>query len=387
MKLALKLYSKFVMFNSNYLTVDNKKLYTAVESFAGAGGLSLGLHKAGFDVKFAFDNNYWAVESYNGFIPGRHCHVLDVRTLSGNDILETINLKVGELDLFAGGPPCQGFSRQKRGAHRGDDRNNLVLKYARLVEEMQPKTFLLENVDMLGLKRGEEYFKQIKDILSGYRLYPHFYNSADYQLAQTRTRFITVGVREDITQEFKIPTKTPGYKRKTVGEVIGSLPPPPSDFTPHPNIFNHQEAKITDLNKLRFSHVPQGGGWRDIPFELRLKCHQIVDTSKGGWPDVYGRLDENGQCPTITGGFDSISRGRYGHPVQNRALTAREAALLQGFPLEFEFKGNRGEVRKQIGNAVPPPLAEAIGKELVALLSEGDKDLITLRETEKMAMA
>lgn len=351
--------------------MDNKKLYTAVESFAGAGGLSLGLQKAGFDVRFAFDNNEYAVQSYNGYIPGDHCKVADVRELTGSQVMERLGIGRGELDLFAGGPPCQGFSRQKRGAHNGDNRNNLVLEYARIVNELQPRTFLLENVDMLGLKRGAEFLRKVEEILSGYTLYPHFYNSADYRVAQTRTRFITVGVRKDIETPFKIPAGIPRSERKTVGEIIGDLPQPPADYTPHPTIFNHQEAKITELNKLRFSYVPQGGGWKDIPFDLRLKCHQVVNTSKGGWPDVYGRLESGGQCPTITGGFDSISRGRYGHPTQDRALTAREAALLQGFPMDFEFKGNRGEVRKQIGNAVPPPLAEAIGLSIITLLDEG----------------
>jgi DNA (cytosine-5)-methyltransferase 1 len=359
--------------------VKHKKKYTAIESFAGAGGLSLGLQSAGFDVRFAFDNNEWAVDTYNNYIPGNHCKVIDANLISGSELLREAGISPGELDLFAGGPPCQGFSRQKRGAHNGDNRNNLVLEYARLVNELQPKTFLLENVDMLGLKRGEEFLNKVRETLTGYTLYPNFYNSADYHLAQTRTRFITIGVRNDIDVPFEIPKRIPKEKRRTVGEVIGFLPAPPEDFSAHPDFFNHQEAKITELNKLRFSHVPQGGGWKNIPFDLRLKCHQVVDISKGGWPDVYGRLDWNGQCPTITGGFDSISRGRYGHPTQNRALTAREAALLQGFPLDFEFKGNRGEVRKQIGNAVPPPLAEAIGKEIIKVL---ERSVLTAESDE-----
>jgi DNA (cytosine-5)-methyltransferase 1 len=93
-----------------------------------------------------------------------------------------------------------------------------------------------------------------------------------------------------------------------------------------------------------------------------------VDSTKGGWPDVYGRLEWNGQCPTVTGGFDSFTRGRYGHPLKNRAITAREAALIQGFPMDFKFVGNRGDVRTQIGNAVPPPLAKAIGRSIYKLL-------------------
>jgi len=341
----------------------------AVESFCGAGGLSLGLQQAGFKVSYAFDNNEMAVNSYNNYFTDKHCYLKDVTKLSGHEILKSIGMAEGELDLFAGGPPCQGFSRQKKGAHNGDKRNNLVLDFARLVKEIRPKVFLLENVDMLGLKRGREFVDGVFNILQNYDLHPNFYNSSDYNLAQKRVRFIIVGTRKDLNLKFEIPAPiTVNGNRRTVGEVIGNLPEPPDDYSVHPDFFNHQKARVTDINIERFSHVPQGGGWKDIPFELRLKCHQTVDTSKGGWPDVYGRLEWDGQCPTITGGFDSFTRGRYGHPKFNRSLTAREAALLQGFPVDFEFIGNRGEVRKQIGNAVPPPLAKVIGRAVIDML-------------------
>ena len=106
--------------------------------------------------------------------------------------------------------------------------------------------------------------------------------------------------------------------------------------------------------------------------ELRLKCHQTVDTKSGGWPDVYGRLRWDGQAPTITAGFDSFTRGRYGHPRQDRALTPREAARLQGFPDGFVFSGNRWDVRSQIGNAVPPPLARELGRTIAACLLQSE---------------
>ncbi|MBO9703674.1 MAG: DNA cytosine methyltransferase [Sporocytophaga sp.] len=369
--------------------MGTKRKYRVIDSFCGAGGLSLGLQKAGFEIKLAFDNNEWAVKSYNNFFEGNHCKQLDITKISGNQLLRELGLEEGELDLFAGGPPCQGFSRQKKGAENGDERNNLVLDYARLVTQLSPKVFLLENVDMLGLKRGEEFLKKIKRRLSNYNLYPNFYNSADYGVPQTRVRFITIGVRKDIEIPFEIPKPISREKWKTIGDVLSGLPEPPVDYSPHPSIFNHQLAKISEINTIRFSHVPQGGGWKDIPFDLRLECHKIIDTSKGGWPDVYGRLDWNGQCPTITGGFDSFTRGRFGHPKENRAITAREAALIQGFPLNFEFIGNRGEVRKQIGNAVPPPLAKEIGLAIKKILdntnqSKLEKSLVSSIKSEKV---
>ena len=160
---------------------------------------------------------------------------------------------------------------------------------------------------------------------------------------------------------------------RTVGEALADLPEPPLDYSDHPDFPNHQRARVTALNIERFSHVPPGGGWQDIPEPLRLKCHQNVDTSRGGWPDVYGRLEANSQAPTITGGFDSFTRGRYGHPSEDRPLTPREAARLQGFPDWFVFSGTRYDIRTQIGNAVPPPLASAIGKSiLLTLVSAGE---------------
>ena len=354
------------------------KPLTCVDAFCGAGGLSLGLSKAGFDVRYAFDNNDVAIQTYNNFFKGHHGEVRDARTITGLEI-KTKALLVNpgeldilpieeELDLLAGGPPCQGFSRQRKNACEGlDERNTLVLEYARIVSEVRPRAFVLENVDMLGLVRGQKVFDSVRR-LEEYELFPHFYNSADYGVPQTRVRFITVGIRKDLDTEFVIPPPTV-KKWKTVGDVLAGLPEPPADYSTHPKYFNHQNARVTQANTFRFSFVPQGGGWQNIPFEHRLPCHQRVNTDKGGWPDCFGRLEWDGQCPTITGGFDSFTRGRYGHPLHDRPLTPREAARIQGFPDSFEFIGTRAEVRKQIGNAVPPPLATAIGKAIKKALS------------------
>lgn len=344
--------------------------YKAIESFCGPGGMSLGLGWAGFNVAVAFDIDAPSVKTHNRNLPG-HCFQADARNVKGSELMRLAGLEQGELALFAGGPPCQGFSKQRRDSHLGDERNDLVLEYIRLIEEIKPRFVLFENVANFGQLRGREYFSAMQARLSDYHLTPHFYNAADYGLPQTRERFIVVGERHDQVGTFSIPRPTVKLWR-TVGSVIGDLPPPPLDGSPHPTIANHQQARITALNTERFRHVPQGGGWRDIPQNLRLPCHQGVDPSSGGWPDVYGRLRTDGQCPTITGGFDSFTRGRYGHPTQDRAITAREAARMQGFPDSFVFEGNRGDIRSQIGNVVPPPLAEAIGIEILRALLTTD---------------
>lgn len=351
--------------SSSHAEIKNES-YTLVESFAGAGGMSLGLEQVGFELLFAFDNDAVAVGTHCNNLANR-CREEDARKIAGDEILAHIGVPRGDLALFAGGPPCQGFSKQKRGAHLGDDRNDLVVEYIRLVDEIRPLFFLYENVAIFGQKRGQRYLEVMHDTLVDYVLYPHFYNSADYGLPQTRKRFIVVGRRTDQVCSFQIPKPTVDTWR-TVGEVLGDLPEPPDNYTDHPEYLNHQRARVTSLNIERFSHVPQGGGWQDIPYELRLPCHQNVDVSTGGWPDVYGRLSWDGQCPTITGGFDSFTRGRYGHPLHDRPLTPREAARIQGFPDDFEFAGTRADIRRQIGNAVPPPLAKAVGSEILRSL-------------------
>lgn len=222
---------------------------------------------------------------------------------------------------------------------------------------------------MLGQKRGKRYTDLVIGHLGEkYRLYAHFYNSADFGLAQTRDRFIVVGEDRTLEPRFTAPAPTV-RKWRTVGSVLRGMPEPPEDYSEHPLYANHYQARVTRANIERFSHVPEGGGWQDIPMALRLPCHQTVDARSGGWPDVYGRLRWDGQCPTITAGFDSFTRGRYGHPKADRALTPREAARLQGFPDNYVFEGNRWDVRLQIGNAVPPPLAAAIGRQIAKALS------------------
>lgn len=337
---------------------------TCIETFAGAGGMSLGLERAGFDIRFAFDIDPWAVETYRRNIGG-HVEVLDAREVDGGKVLRHLGLR--ELDLLSGGPPCQGFSKQKRGAHaEKDQRNSLVREYARLVYEIRPRAFLFENVQIFGQKRGRDLIDDLEKTLSDYRIHRAFVNSSEFGLAQSRERFIMIGIRRDVSSE--APDLPRSSQIVTVRDVIGDLPPPPDNYTEHPTIPNHIKCRITQLNERRFSHVPPGGGWQDIPTRLRLKCHKDVDASKGGWPDVYGRLRWDGLCPTITAGFDSFTRGRYGHPEQNRSLTLREGARLQGFADNFRFYGTRHDIRLQIGNAVPPPLAEAAGHALLKIL-------------------
>lgn len=354
--------------------------YRMIEGFCGPGGMSLGLTQAGFQIARAFDVDPPSIMTHNRNL-GDHGIVRNASEVSGFELMSELGINRGELDLFAGGPPCQGFSKQKRGAHLGDLRNDLVKEYIRIVSELRPRFFFFENVAIFGQKRGKHYVALMHETFEEYEISPCFINSSDFGLPQARERFLIVGRRRDVLGSFSFPNRI--VKRKTtIGETLKSIPEPPADYSVHTRLANHQKAKVSDMNVLRFSHVPQGGGWKDIPERLRLPCHQRVDTGKGGWPDVFGRLEWNGLCPTITGGFDSFTRGRYGHPLQDRPLTPREAARIQGFPDDYVFEGNRGDVRSQIGNAVPPPVAFGVGSHILKALLVADG---ILRESEPCA--
>jgi len=334
---------------------------TSVDVFCGAGGLSLGLKQAGFRTLAAFDAKESSVATFSHNV-SPNAFVARAEGVRGDQLT-----KGERLDLLAGGPPCQGFSRQTRGAHLGDERNRLVLEFARLVNETQPRFFLLENVDQLGQKRGRGFVARLQRLLRDYELHPHFYNSADYGVPQTRVRYVIVGKHRSLDLPFVAPVAT-APRWPTIGECLDGLPEPPLDGSEDPSFANHYRSRVRAANIARFAHVPPGGGWEDIPFELRLKCHQRVNRTAGGWPDVYGRLRADGQAPTITGGFDSFTRGRYGHPFHDRPLTPREAARIQGFPDTFRFFGTRSEIRHQIGNAVPVPLSRAIAEAIAQVL-------------------
>ncbi len=235
------------------------RAYTCIDGFCGAGGLALGLRRAGFEVLISFDTDECAVRTFKQNVSPQ-CLQEKAEDLTAERLFRKLDYS-GPLDLFSGGPPCQGFSKQKRGAHLGDDRNELVLHFARLVRETQPRFFLMENVDQLGKKRGKGFVDKIHSELADYELYPNFYNSADYGVAQTRVRFVVVGKVKSVNTPFHTPPR--GSARwVTVGEALQGIPEPPLDYTEHPDFPNHYRARVTPINIERFSHVPQGGAGR-----------------------------------------------------------------------------------------------------------------------------
>lgn len=345
----------------------NSTTLSAIDAFAGAGGLSLGLRWAGFDVRAAYDFDRHAVETYRHNLDDR-ITCASAEDLSGDVLMRQAGLQDGECDLLTGGPPCQGFSVQRRGADV-DERNDLVLQFLRQIDEVRPRAFLMENVSGLAGRRGANILTQFAASARkiGYNLQQTVLDAADYGVPQHRRRLFVVGMTEERTFTFPDPTHSTS-DWVTVRTAISDLPVPlPAKLGP-PALPNHQLDNISDLNRQRISHVPEGGGRDDIPEALRLPCHR-VSVDRAGHRGVYGRLWWDRPAGTITTKCNSFTRGRFGHPAQDRNITMREAARLQGFPDDYVFLGGRVEVAHQVGNAVPPPLGMALGQALAKQLS------------------
>jgi len=216
----------------------------------------------------------------------------------------------------------------------------------------------------LGGKRGKTILETLIERAEaiGYTVHVNLLDAQEYGIPQRRKRYIIVGERKDINSHYEYPSKTPF--RRTVRETIGNLPIPPQDGTDYPGIPWHRRDKLSPLNLKRINALKEGQGRDDLPEELLADCHKI-SSDVIGYRNVYGRMAWDEVAPTITARFDSFTRGKFGHPDQPRSISLREGALLQTFPIDFIFTGNKVDVARQIGNAVPPVLAELIGKSII----------------------
>ena len=339
--------------------------FSCVDSFCGAGGLGLGLKRAGFDILLSFDIDAICIDTINSNEQyfGHPAETADIADMLGGNLLKKCQLERGELFLLAGGPPCQGFSIQRRGSDV-DSRNDLVLKYGQLIDELFPHYFVMENVTGIAGKRGKTILEQLIDEVSsiGYYVHISLLDAQDYGVPQRRKRYIIVGERKDMGEHYVYPKPT--GKTVTVRETIEYLPEPPADGTDHPAFPLHRRDKLSEMNLKRIRAIHEGQGRDDLPEDLLADCHK-VDSSIIGYRNVYGRMAWDDVAPTITARFDSFTRGKFGHPVQDRSISLREGALLQTFPDDFVFKGNKVDIARQIGNAVPPLMAESIGKSII----------------------
>ena len=330
---------------------------TAVDVFCGAGGLSLGLRKARFRVVAALDISPLAIESYRMNFPRVPLISGDVSGASGAELLRRARLGDGELDLLAGCPPCQGFSelRTKRRQSAVDDhRNDLAFEFLRLVGEVQPRFVLMENVP--GLIRDDRFRQFVSGLeTKGYGVTSGVFNSVDFGTPQRRRRLVLAAARGDQ------PQLRPGdTTRLTVRDAIGSLACT-AGRSGDP-LHDHGERRADRVQSV-IAKIPHDGGSRaDLGSSAQLECHRKAAARGDGWGrDSYGRMAWDKPAPTITGGCVNPAKGRFLHPDEDRAITLREALMLQGFPPDYRLSLRRGKyaAAELVGNAIPPPFVTA----------------------------
>ena len=340
--------------------MPRKQTLVAIDLFAGCGGLTQGLKDAGIVVVGAVEINSLAAETYQMNHPEVQIWNEDIQKVSPHGIKQALGLRARELDVLAACPPCQGFSsiRTLNGRRTvADDRNDLVLRVVDFVEVFKPKAVMLENVP--GLAKDKR-FSTLTDLLRGcgYTYTWKIDDAARHGVPQRRKRFILVAARRG-----KIGLPSPLEQTSSVRDAISYLPPPGVSGDP----LHDTPVSRSDKVQALIRQIPKDGGSRSsLGLEHQLSCHTTFD----GFKDVYGRMAWDKVAPTITGGCINPSKGRFLHPEADRAITLREAALLQTFPRSYRFSMSRGTypVAEMIGNALPPKFIQAHAREIVRYL-------------------
>jgi DNA (cytosine-5)-methyltransferase 1 len=317
----------------------------AIDLFSGCGGLTLGLKRAGFRVVGAVEIEPLAIETYKTNHASVTLWSKDIRKLTVAQIMRQLKLRPGQLDLLAGCPPCQGFSTMTtlngRFTNR-DPRNDLVFEFLRFVRGLRPKTIMMENVP--GLAKNSRLLKVVTELRAlGYHCNHDVLDAARYGVPQRRRRFILLAGRQS-----EIPFARPSNRMHTVREAFRKL----KNRTKRDPLHNLPERHSCKVMRL-IRQIPRNGGSRlDLKPKNQLKCHLKCD----GFKDVYGRMAWQEVAPTITSGCCNPSKGRFLHPILNRAISLREAAILQTFPATYYFSIRRGKfpAAQMIGNALPP---------------------------------
>jgi DNA (cytosine-5)-methyltransferase 1 len=338
---------------------------TAIDLFSGCGGLTLGLKLAGFRVLAAIENDKLAVDTYKANHSAVRVFHDDIRTVRAKPLRQRLNLEAGELDLLAGCPPCQGFSslRTRNGAaQKRDPRNGLIREMMRFTRAFLPKAVMMENVP--GLAEHWSFRKLCRDLQElGYHVEWDVKDARHYGVPQRRKRLILVAGRG-----FDIALAKESTALKTVRKAFANLRKPGKS---RDRLQNQGEARSSKVLKI-IKAIPRDGGSRsDLPASQQLECHKRTD----GFKDIYGRMAWDAPSPTITGGCFNPSKGRFLHPVENRAITLREAAILQTFPRRYRFPADASKenVALMIGNALPPTFIKRHASQIVRSLRAAAK--------------
>ena len=337
-----------------------------VDFFSGCGGTSAGLRQAGMKILLGIDKDKEAAATYKSNFPEAAFICRDIRDIFTWDLEPHLSRPRRSPLLFSACAPCQPFSKQTRDKSATDTRATLLDAFHKFVQRFRPEYVFLENVP--GIQRLDpsegpigRFLKLLAELR--YEVAYDVIDAAHYGVPQTRRRFVLTA---SLVSGVRLPEKTHGAeggrkKLATVWDAIGDLPPIPAgggdDSVP-----NHRAARLSRLNLERIAKTPEGGDRRDWSDELILPCH----AGHSGHTDVYGRLHRDRPASTLTTRCISLSNGRFGHPTQDRALSVREAACLQTFPMQFRFSGSLVSMAIQVGNAVPVLLAQRVGEAIHA---------------------
>jgi DNA (cytosine-5)-methyltransferase 1 len=371
------------------------KCNKVISLFTGTGGFDIGLEQAGFSTAACVEIDehcretlrhnrpQWTLlEANDGRIPG------DIRQISGDEILKVAGLIKGEAALVVGGAPCQPFSNIGLKEGENDSRNgDLFLEFVRVVNDTEPNAFIFENVTGITQSKHAAVISYMEKKFSeiGYRISYSIINAADYGVPQKRQRFIILGLKGSAAPSFPMPTHAKDFKHwalfvdslnrfpdyvpvgwKTVGDAFGELP---SCYKSRPD---YKQMNVSEIIENRMKLIGPGENFKVLPLNMRPNCWK---SGKHLGQDTFGRLKLSEPSVTIRTAAYNPTKGRYIHPTENRGLDLIEMSCLQSFPLDWEFKcaNNKPITLKsggaQIGNAVPPLLAKALGDALYGQLS------------------
>jgi len=345
------------------------KDFAVVDLFCGVGGLTHGLVLEDFKVDAGIDFDKSCEYAFEANNKTEFFHE-DVTELKPRKLASLYSK--GKRKILVGCAPCQPFSiynskkSKDKAIQKSDTKWKLLYSFADLIEKVKPEIVSMENVPLLVKFNGGKVFKDFVSRLEkfGYKVTWKIVNAQDYGVPQRRRRLILFGSKHG---EVKlIDKKIQDGKLKTVRDAYGHLPVV-EDGISHPKDKLHRARKLSDLNKKRIQATREGGFWREWDKSLWLECHK----KKNGEPfrSVYGRMKWDDVSPTMTTYCTGLGNGRFGHPEQDRAITLREAALLQSFPEHYEFFNPKGifstpAIARHIGNAVPVGLGVAIAKSI-----------------------
>ena len=333
-------------------------MFTTIELFAGAGGLALGVEKAGFNTIGLVEFDKDACDTLKANRPNWNVICDDISNVSSKDLEQLFGVKKGELDLLSGGAPCQAFSYAGKRLGLEDARGTLFYHYAIFLEKLQPKMFLFENVRGLLTHDNGRTYSTILNIFekTGYEIQKDVLNAWDYGVAQKRERLMTVGIRKDLVGKIEYSFPKPHEYKPVLRDVLHNVPE--SIGVP----YGENKRKIFEL-------VPAGGYWRDIDPEIAKSYMKSCWDMEGGRTGILRRMSMDEPSLTVLTSPSQKQTERC-HPLEERPFTVRENARCQSFPDEWEFCGSVMSQYKQVGNAVPVNLAYEVAKEIYKALEE-----------------